>query len=79
MSDQPITLAVLTEALARFHESVFLPSLRETVAASEHRLLDTMHTLHDELLERLDRLAGQGIREGREETLATEMRSRGLD
>jgi predicted nucleic acid-binding Zn-ribbon protein len=52
MSDQPLTLAVL----AQFHRQVILPDIERIVEASEHRLRDEMHGLHDFVLERLDRL-----------------------
>jgi predicted nucleic acid-binding Zn-ribbon protein len=56
MSDQPLTLAVL----AQFHRQVILPDIERIVSSAvdgaEGRLRDEMHTLHDFVLKRLDRL-----------------------
>ena len=56
MSDQPLTLAVL----AQFHRQVILPDIERivggTIETAEARLRDEMHTLHDAVLKRLDRL-----------------------
>jgi hypothetical protein len=56
MSDQPLTLIVL----AQFHRQVILPDIERVVGAAvggcERRLRDEMHTLHDFVLTRLDRL-----------------------
>ena len=56
MSDQPLTLIVL----AQFHRQVILPDIERVVGnavgGSERRLRDEMHTLHDFVLTRLDRL-----------------------
>ncbi len=52
MSDQPLTLIVL----AQFHRQVILPDIERIVGGAERRLRDEMHTLHDFVLKRLDRL-----------------------
>jgi hypothetical protein len=52
MSDQPLTLIVL----AQFHRQVILPDIERVVGGAEARLRNEMHTLHDFVLTRLDRL-----------------------
>jgi len=52
MSEQPITLAVLAD----FHRQVILPDIQRVVAESEGRLRNEMHTLHDFVLHKLDKL-----------------------
>ena len=56
MSDQPVTLAVLTTALVQFHREIVLPDLQKVVEASEGRLRNEMHGLHDSLLQKLAKL-----------------------
>lgn len=56
MSDQPITLAVLTTALVQFHRDVILPDLHKVVEASEGRLRNEMYGLHDSVLQNFARL-----------------------
>ena len=56
MSDQPVTLAVLTRALTVFHRDVILPDLQRVVSESESRLRNEMYTLHDSVLKKFDRL-----------------------
>ena len=63
MSDQPVTLAVLTTALAQFHHDVILPDVQkivgDAIAGSERRMqanFDAIFHKLDKLLEsRLDR------------------------
>ena len=55
MSDQPLTLAVL----AQFHRDVLTPEIERIVQASERRLRDEMHTLHDATLVRFERLEAE--------------------
>ena len=56
MSDDPITLATLTQ----FHREVLLPDVQRIVTTAvddcERRLRDEMHTGFDALAQRLDRL-----------------------
>jgi chromosome segregation ATPase len=52
MSDPAITLS----ALAQFHREVVVPDVERIVAASALRLRDEMHSLHDAVLSKLDRL-----------------------
>lgn len=56
MAEQPLTLPVL----AKFHREVILPDIErilgEAVADSEGRLRNEMYTLHDALLQRMDRI-----------------------
>ncbi len=59
MSEQPVTLAVLTKALAGFHRDVVLPDLERVVAESERRLRNEMHTLHDFVLDKLGTLEAE--------------------
>jgi chromosome segregation ATPase len=42
--------------LARFHREVIVPDVERIVGASERRLRDEMHGLHDAVLTKLDRL-----------------------
>ena len=52
MSDQPLTRAVLTQALVEFHRDVILPDIQKVVEASEGRWLvraDDHTTLCDAL------------------------------
>lgn len=53
MSDQPVTLSVLTSALARFHETVLAPDMRRMIEESETRLRVDMQGFHDSILKRL--------------------------
>ena len=53
MSDQPVTLSVLTSALARFHEKVLAPDMRRMIEESETRLRVDMQGFHDSILKRL--------------------------
>jgi chromosome segregation ATPase len=52
MADEPITLAVL----ARFHQDVLLPDVREIVRAGIDGLRLEMHAGFDSIEQRLDRL-----------------------
>jgi chromosome segregation ATPase len=56
MSEQPVTLAVLTTALAQFHREIILPEMQrvvhEAVSASERRLQGHI----DGILHKLDKL-----------------------
>ena len=52
MSDPSIPLS----ALARFHREAIVPDVERIVGAAERRLRDEMHTLHDAVLTKLDRL-----------------------
>jgi hypothetical protein len=52
MSEQPITLSVLM----RFHREVFVPDVKRIVGEAVGGLRDEMHTLHDSLLVRFERL-----------------------
>lgn len=53
MSDQPVTLSVLTSALAGFHEKVLRPDMRRMIEESETRLRVDMQGFHDSILKRL--------------------------
>jgi len=52
MSDPSIPLSMLTQ----FHREVVIPDIERIVGASERRLRDEMHTLHDASLVRFERL-----------------------
>ena len=53
MSDQLVTLSVLTSALAKFHEEIVGPDIRRIVQESEARLRNDMQGFHDSILKKL--------------------------
>ena len=56
MSDQPVTLSVLTSALATVHEEVIAPDIRRIVQESESRLRTQMQVSHDSIVEKISRI-----------------------
>jgi hypothetical protein len=59
MSEQPVTLSILTSALAQFHEKVLAPDWRRMIEESEGRLRDDMQGFHDSILKRLGNLEAE--------------------
>src|SRR5688500_638780 len=59
MSDQPLTLGVLAQALVEFHRDVIAPDMQRIVRDSESRLRNEMQTFHDEILHRLVKLESE--------------------
>ena len=57
MSDPSIPLSML----AQFHREIIVPDIERIVGASERRLRDEMHALHDSLLVKFERLETQAI------------------
>src|ERR1700694_3913280 len=53
MSDQLVTLSVLTSALVKFHEEIIAPDVRRIVQESEGRLRNDMQGFHDSIVKRL--------------------------
>src|SRR3954466_6888935 len=53
MSDQLVTLSVLTSALVKFHAEVIAPDVRRIVQESEARLRNDMQGFHDSIVKRL--------------------------
>jgi chromosome segregation ATPase len=53
MSDQLVTLSVLTSALAKFHAEIIAPDVRRIVQESEARLRNEMQGFHDSILKKL--------------------------
>jgi len=59
MSDQPVTLSVLTSTLAKFHQEVLAPEVRRIVQESESRLRNEMQGFHDSILKKLGDLEAE--------------------
>ena len=53
MSDQLVTLSVLTSALVKFHEEIIAPDVRRIVQESEARLRNETQGFHDSILKKL--------------------------
>lgn len=83
MSDPSIPLSMLTQ----FHRDVMVTDIERIVGASERRLRDEMHTLHDASLVALERLeteyasikAGLGKVEQRLDSLEAQHRDLGAE